>query len=125
VIDGSVLAAGVHCLQADQQRVPPFRVEEVLQFAQLLLVMRNLLGRLRVVRVMVFERRIDVFELDARSWGDPEPLQIAHYSPPSGTGQGAAPQIPAAYSAMARSLENLPEQPTLWIAIRAHVSLSR
>src|SRR6516162_7634883 len=38
------------------------------------------------------------------------------------TGQGVAFQIPAAYSAMVRSLENFPEQATLRMALRAHAS---
>src|SRR5262249_25579859 len=48
-------------------------------------------------------------------------------TPPScrgaqGTGHGSACQISAAYSAMVRSLENLPEQATLRIAFRAQAS---
>src|SRR4029450_5582865 len=38
------------------------------------------------------------------------------------TGHGVACQISAAYSAMVRSLENLPELATLRIALRAHAS---
>jgi hypothetical protein len=38
------------------------------------------------------------------------------------TGQGFACQMSAAYSAMVRSLENLPEWPTLRIALRAQAS---
>jgi hypothetical protein len=38
------------------------------------------------------------------------------------TGQGAAPQMPAPYSAMVRSLENLPEPAALRIARRAYAS---
>jgi hypothetical protein len=41
------------------------------------------------------------------------------------TGQGFACQISAAYCAMVRSLENLPEPATLRIALRAHSSRSR
>ena len=37
-----------------------------------------------------------------------------------GTGHGLASQISAAYSAMVRSLENLPEAATFRIALRAH-----
>ncbi len=40
------------------------------------------------------------------------------------TGQGAASQMSAAYSAIVRSLENLPEQATLRIALRAQASAS-
>src|SRR5262249_23120719 len=36
------------------------------------------------------------------------------------TGQGFAPQIDSAYSAIVRSLENFPDRATLRIAIRAH-----
>src|SRR5580700_4502239 len=43
---------------------------------------------------------------------------------PQGTGQGSAFQIPAAYSAIVRSLENLPEPATFKIALRTQVSWS-
>ena len=39
-------------------------------------------------------------------------------------GQGVAPQIDSAYSAIVRSLENFPEQATLRIALRPHPSRS-
>src|SRR4029077_1460649 len=41
---------------------------------------------------------------------------------PQSRGHGSAFQIPAAYSAMVRSLENFPEQATLRMALRAHAS---
>src|SRR5262249_51800995 len=40
------------------------------------------------------------------------------------TGAGRAPQMSAAYSAMVRALENLPEQATLMTALRAQPSRS-
>src|SRR5205823_1664990 len=40
------------------------------------------------------------------------------------TGQGVAFQMPAAYSAIVRSLENFPEQATLMIALRPQASAS-
>ena len=43
----------------------------------------------------------------------------------AGTGQGVAPQIDPAYSAIVRSLENFPERATLRIALRPHASRSR
>jgi hypothetical protein len=41
---------------------------------------------------------------------------------PQSMGYGVAIQIPAAYSAMVRSPENLPEQATLMMALRARPS---
>src|SRR5262249_56564293 len=41
-----------------------------------------------------------------------------------GTGHDFAPQISAAYSPIVRSLENLPDRATLWIAFVAHARRS-
>ena len=46
--------------------------------------------------------------------------RFSHRSRSYGTGHGLASQISAAYSAMVRSLENLPEAATFRIALRAH-----
>src|SRR5262249_5492452 len=45
-------------------------------------------------------------------------------TPTQSTGHGSTFQMSAAYSWMVRSLENLPEQATLMIALRAHASRS-
>ena len=42
MVDRSVLASGVQRLQADQERVPPLRIEQLLKFAQPLLVALDL-----------------------------------------------------------------------------------
>jgi len=49
-------------------------------------------------------------------------LWAASGNGPYGTGLGSAFQMCAAYSMMVRSLENLPERPTLMIAFRAQAS---
>ena len=41
---------------------------------------------------------------------------------PYGMGQGFTFQMPDAYSAMVRSLENFPEEATFRMALRAHAS---
>ena len=64
VVDRSVLSAAVHGLQADQERAPTIGVEQLLKLPQLLLVMLDLVRRFLVAIVVIFERRVDVLELD-------------------------------------------------------------
>ena len=60
VVDRPVLAPCVQSLQTDQDRLASIDEEQFLQLSQFLLVVLDLLGRLLVAFVMVFERRVDV-----------------------------------------------------------------
>ena len=82
VVDRPVLARRVHPLQADQEGAPSIGVEQLLQFAQLLLVLLNLLGRFLVALVVVLEPRIDVLELDFAAGRHSEPLGTISFGPP-------------------------------------------
>jgi hypothetical protein len=82
VVDRPVLAPHVHPLQADQEGAPSIGIEQLLQIAQLRLVLLNLRSRLLVVRVVVFERRIDVLELNFAAGRHSESIDIFHLDPP-------------------------------------------
>jgi hypothetical protein len=55
-----VLARGVHPLQAEQNGAPAIGVKELLERSQLLLVLLDLVRRLLVALVVVFEARVDL-----------------------------------------------------------------
>ena len=82
VVDRPVFTPRVHPLQADQEGAPSIRVEQLLQFAQLFLVLLNLLGRFLVALVVVLEPRIDVLELYFAAGRHSEPIDIFHLDPP-------------------------------------------
>ena len=83
VADRPVLAPRVHPLQADQEGAPPVGVEQLLQLAQLLPVLLDLLGRVLVALVVVLEPRIDVLELYFAAGCHSEPIDIFHLEPPT------------------------------------------
>lgn len=71
---------------------------------------------LRMPRYSLLQsRELDEHLLPSR-WAGERLARLPTY----GTGQGFACQISAAYCAIVRSLENLPEPATLRIALRAH-----
>jgi len=80
-------------------------------------------------KVVVAGRRDDAGKAlvtELRSFGPaPRPGERSSVSPalpPYGTAQGLASQMPAAYSAMVRSLENVPELARFAIAFRVQPS---
>ena len=83
MIDRPVLASGVEGLQADQERSPSIGIEQLLEFSQPLPVLLDLLDRLLVAFVMVFETRVDVLELDSGARLHSEPFQIVHFAYPA------------------------------------------
>jgi hypothetical protein len=83
VVDRSVLAPGTHALEADQKRAPPIRVEELLESAQLLPVVLDLLGRFGVALVVALELRINASELHLAPDCHPETLEVLHFLPDS------------------------------------------
>ena len=82
VFDRPVLAACVQRLQANQDRSPSVGVEQLLQFSQPLLGVLDLLGRILVAFVTVFETRVDVFKIDGGAGSYSEAFHILHFVPP-------------------------------------------
>jgi hypothetical protein len=85
VSDRSVLAARVERLETDQQRPPPFGVEELLQFSQPLAVAFGLLGRPLVAVMIAGRTRVDVFEFDGCPRTHSEAFHVVHFTPTPGT----------------------------------------
>ena len=82
VIDRTVFASGIDGLKTDEERVATLGVKQVLQVAQLFLVVSDLIRRGFVVLVTVFERWVEFAELDLATRFDPEFLEVIHSRSP-------------------------------------------
>ena len=66
MLNGAVLAAGVDALQHDEERAPPFGVEEILENAEALQVLGELRGGSGLGDA-VCVRGVDIVQFDARA----------------------------------------------------------
>ena len=67
VVDDAVFAAGVDGLKANEERMPVLGVEQVLQLAELLLIVLDFIGRGLWAFVTTGERRVEFLEPDFAS----------------------------------------------------------
>src|SRR5262249_40333612 len=134
VLDRPVLAGRVHRLEDNQHGIPVVRVQKLLRLLKVLealvqdcpgafldLGLAQLLhlpglgpAGVVVLEANLFPRR-DAEEVNNVLWDH-------GFCPCCATGHALAPQISAGYLAIVGSLENLPEQATLTIALRAQAS---
>src|SRR5713101_464203 len=66
--DSSVLASGIHRLQADQKRSLVFGIHQVLQIAQLVLILCDLGFSRRLAFMLVVKVGINIGKFDLVSW---------------------------------------------------------
>ena len=78
VVDHAIFAAGVQGLQADEKGMAVLCVEQVLELAEFLLIIGDLLGRGLVALVAVREGGIDLLEFYFGSRRNFEPFQGFH-----------------------------------------------
>ena len=76
--NGSVFAGGVEPLEHDQQRVLVAGVEQILEPAQLVDVVRHLIRGIVLARVRSGKARIDISQADVRSGFDAKMLAVVH-----------------------------------------------
>ena len=78
MVDGAVLARGVAPLQADEQRTLAFRVHEVLQVMQLLIVGLDLRQGVLMGFMLVLEAGVDLTEIDLAARLYTESFDVVH-----------------------------------------------
>ena len=78
MVDGAVLARRISPLKTDEQRALAFRVHQVLQVMQLLIVGLDFRQGLLMGFMLVFEAGIDLSEIDLAARFDTESLDVVH-----------------------------------------------